>query len=513
MSELDEYKKLIRQQQAEIADLKEQNAYLKRMIFASRSEKVDPNQTSLFEEDNGVFTEPERTGEKSKASTTQVQSKKAKKTRKEQVDSNVPVRTTVIEPTDNKCPEGHDGIVSVGKKFLREELCIIPARMYLNRIYVHTYKCAKCEEESAVSRLFQSITPPALIPHSLASASLVEEILYRKFVLGVPLYRQLPELNRLGYHTSEATLTSWVIKTAQLISPLYQELHQQLCQVHHLQGDETPLEVLREPGKAPTSKSYMWVARTPIKVPNPIVYYAYSATRSGKFAQRLYQNYQGALQCDGYSGYNLLGDDIQRMGCWAHVRRKFYDVFKSHIKGAARPLQLINDMFDLEKEWQKFSPRVRRRRRRSRLRKILKRFWRELNYTEALPQSRLGKAIDYARSQRVTLDRIINDGVIDWSNNASERNMKAFVIGRKNWLFSTSTKGADSTAIWMTIIESAKANHIDPRKYLTDLLTDFPKLPAFPKKEDLTAYLPWNYRRNINKKEQASMPRQEAYAA
>lgn len=155
-------------------------------------------------------------------------------------------------------------------------------------------------------------------------------------------------------------------------------------------------------------------------------------------------------------------------------------------------------MFALEREWQAYSPRVRRRRRRSRLRKVLKRFWRLIDRTEVLPQSRLGKAIVYAQKQRPYLDRIINDGAIDWSNNAAERNMKSLVIGRKNWLFSTSTQGAEATAIWMTFIESAKANHIDPRQYLTDLLKASTILPAFPKSEELEAYLPWNYRRQQN---------------
>lgn len=494
MAESDKDKR-IQELEAEIALLKEQLAYFTRKTYASKSEEVVPNQTSLFGQDDGVFTEPEQTGDQSSTAAQVQPTKKAKKARKEKLNSNLPVRTTILEP-NHACPKGHTDIKLIGKKYVREELHIIPAQAYVEKIYVRTYKCQRCAQDATISGLFQASIPPALMTHSLASASLVAEILYRKFVLGVPLYRQLPEIERLGYQTSEATIANWVIKTAQLVNPLYQELHRHLCQAHHLQGDETPMEVLREPGKKATSKSYMWVARTPVKLRNAVVYYAYGATRSGFFAQKLYQDYQGALQCDGYSAYNLLGDNIQRMGCWAHVRRKFYDAVKSHVNGANRPLRLINQMFALEREWQHFSPRVRRRRRRSRLRKLLKRFWRGLENSEVLPQSRLGKAVTYALGQRPNLDRIINDGVIDWSNNASERNMKSMVIGRKNWLFSTSTQGADSTAIWMTLIESAKANHLDSRQYLVDILTGFPALPTFPKKEQLAAYLPWNCQNN-----------------
>ncbi|MGX9222165.1 IS66 family transposase [Lactiplantibacillus plantarum] len=489
----------IHELEAEIATLKEQLAYFTRKIYASKSETIDPNQTSLFDEKDRVFTEPEQTGDQSSAASNQVQPKKSKKkTRQEKIDAKVPVRVTIIEPADGKCPAGHSDITPIGKKYVREELHFVPAYAYLEKIYEQSYKCEQCAENTATSGLWKSLVPPALFPHSLASVSLVAEVIYNKFVLGVPLYRQLSEISRLGYHTSEATLTNWVIKAAQQLTPLYEEFHRQLCLAHHLQGDETPIEVLREPGKAATSKSYMWVARTPIKEPNPTVYYAYGATRSGAFAQSVYEGYQGVLQCDGYSGYNLLGTGVHRMGCWAHVRRKFYDANQSHIKGAQELLHLIDEMFARERKWQAYSPRARRRRRRSCLRKILKRFWRIVDHTEVLPQSRLGKAITYAQSQRPYLDRIINDGVIDWSNNASERNMKSLVIGRKNWLFSTSTQGAESIAIWMTFIESAKANHIDPRQYLTDLLKASTVLPAFPKPEELAVYLPWNYRKYQN---------------
>ena len=490
---------IIRKLKAENKGLQEQIAYLRRKLFDHKSEVLNPNQTSLFEKENSVFNEPEQTGDQSSSASNQVRPKKSKKkTRREKVDSKVPVRVTIIKTADGKCPVGHSGIKPIGTRYVREEFHFIPARAYLEKIYEQTYKCEQCAHDTATSGLFKPLVPPALFPHSLASVSLVAEIIHDKFVLGVPLYRQLSGIRRLGYQTSEATLANWVNKSAQQLLPLYEEIHWHLCSAHHLQGDETPIEVLREPGKAATSRSYMWVARTPIKQPNPIVYYAYGTTRSGVFAQSLYEGYLGVLQCDGYSGYNLLGNSVHRTGCWAHVRRKFYDASQSHIKGADNLLHLIDEMFALEREWQAYSPRVRRRRRRSRLRKVLKRFWRLIDRTEVLPQSRLGKAIVYAQKQRPYLDRIINDGAIDWSNNAAERNMKSLVIGRKNWLFSTSTQGAEATAIWMTFIESAKANHIDPRQYLTDLLKASTILPAFPKSEELEAYLPWNYRRQQN---------------
>lgn len=151
-------------------------------------------------------------------------------------------------------------------------------------------------------------------------------------------------------------------------------------------------------------------------------------------------------------------------------------------------------MFRLEKTWQHLAPRVRRRRRRSKIRPLLKQFWQWVDHYDGLAKSRLGKAVTYAADQRMYLSRIVNDGTMDWSNNTAERTMKSLVIGRKNWLFSTSPEGARSTAIWMTIVDSAKANHIDPTKYIEYILLGVAQLPTFPKKEQLASYLPWNFK-------------------
>lgn len=227
--------------------------------------------------------------------------------------------------------------------------------------------------------------------------------------------RQQRALKQGGFNVSEGTLANWIIKTSQLIEPLYSLIHRELIARHHLQGDETPIQVINEPGRAAKSRYYMWVATTPLKLTNRIVYYAYSQTRAGSFAQKqLYSTYQGVLQCDGYAGYNLLGDQaIQRVGCWAHVRRKFKDAFDADKQYAETPLRLINSMFRLEKTWQHFSPRVRRRRRRSKIRPLLKRFWQWVDHYDGLDKSRLGKAVTYAADQRMYLSRIVNDGTMD----------------------------------------------------------------------------------------------------
>ena len=473
------------QEQAEIID------YLTKKLFGQKSEKVDPNQISLLDNDDGVFTEPEQTGQENKPAKIQT-AKNTKKTRTAIIASCVPVKETVIDLTDKLCPNGHS-LVSVGKKFLREEIHYKPAKLYLEKFYTTTYKCSKCELIDGLAHLIQSKAPKALIPHSLASVSLIVEIIHRKFELGVPLYRQLQDWKRQGVDLSETTIANWMIKASQIMEPLYDYLREQLVSQPYLQGDETPIEVLHEPGKPAKSKSFMWVMRSITHEAKQGVFYSYGTNRSSNFALFLYEGFHGILQCDGYSGYNILDSAVTRVGCWAHVRRKFYDAANSgKTLQMSRPLELINEMFRNEREWQHISPKARCKRRRCRQRKLLKRFWRYIDSADALPQSRLGKAITYARNQRVTLNRIVNIGSIDWSNNASERNMKSLVIGRKNWLFSTSQAGAKANAIWMTLIESAKANGINPSDYLACLLKNISQLPTFVKSKDLEAYLPWN---------------------
>ncbi|EEI71666.1 IS66 family transposase [Lentilactobacillus hilgardii] len=159
----------------------------------------------------------------------------------------------------------------------------------------------------------------------MVSLSLLTSILYQKYVLGTPIYRQMRDWHRLGSNAQDTTFNNWVIQGTVPVESLYRLIHEHLTGQYYLQGDETPHSVLREPGKKATSKSYMWVARSVKRSDEPIVFYAYSDSRSGKFAQRLYANFTRTLQCDGYAGYNLLGTQVVRVGCWSHVRRKFYD--------------------------------------------------------------------------------------------------------------------------------------------------------------------------------------------
>lgn len=487
-------------QQAEfikqINRLNEQIAYLTHKMYGRHSEKIpDPRQQSLFG-DNSVFIQPEQTGEQSEEQQTVViQVKHAKRKRTEFVANNLPTEDKVYDPDTLQCEHGHP-LSKVGRHFVHQEIRLIPGRLFKVNVYENRYKCQECERDDGRSHLYQGHAPRALMAHSLASTSLVTEVAYMKYGMGTPLYRQVNYWKGQGLTVSDKTMANWMITCAQLIKPVYSLLHQQLMAEKFLQGDETPYQVLKEPDKAASSKSYIWLARTIVRAPQQVVYYAYAPSRAGRIAQQLYSGFTGVLQCDGYSGYNAISDSVEHVGCWAHVRRKFYDdahADKNHFK-PTEGLKLINRMFALERQWRELSSEKRREKRQNDLRPVIDGFWQWCDQTDALPKTRLGKAIAYAQGQRAALNRVLLYGEMDLSNNASELNMKSYVIGRKNWLFSTSPKGAEANAIWMSIIQSAKANGINVREYIQFLLEKMSQLPTFAKDEELEAYLPWNYK-------------------
>ncbi|WP_338216654.1 IS66 family transposase, partial [Lacticaseibacillus salsurivasis] len=245
----------------QIQALTEQVAYLTRKLYGSHSEKlVDPNQLSLLE-DSSVFTDPEQTGEQSEEAVVTSTQRKAKRRRVETIDVNLPVEETVIERERSVCEHGHQ-LIKVGKHFVRQDVQHIPGRLYVENIYEATYKCADCEQSDGVSHLYQGQAPQALFPHSEATPSLVAEVLHQKYTLGTPLYRQKLEWARAGLIVSETTMANWVINAAEIVRPVYDLMHEHLLSQRFLQGDETPFQVLREPGKSARSKSYIWVERS-----------------------------------------------------------------------------------------------------------------------------------------------------------------------------------------------------------------------------------------------------------
>ena len=261
--------------------------------------------------------------------------------------------------------------------------------------------------------------------------------------------------------------------------------------------DETPLQVLKEEGKKPQSKSYMWLYRSGNDGKKPIVLYDYQPSRSGDNAVRYLREFKGYLHCDGYSGYNKL-EHITRCGCWAHLRRKFVEAIPTK-KGKDNPLtkaeigrDYCNQLFKLEENISELPFSDKYTKRLELAKPVLDAFWCWLDSLHVLQGSALGKSVIYAKNQKQYMENYLLDGRCSLSNNAAENAIRPFTIGRKNWLFSDSSKGATASATVYSIVETAKANGLNVYTYLEYLLLHMPDTDWKNHPEELELLMPWS---------------------
>lgn len=493
--ENEELRKQNKANEQRIAELETLLKSFQAKLFGTKSEKtvsVNENQMTLWDDDS-VFTWSEHTDKQSAESSQEKIQKSPKKREKRQKQiEDLEIVKNIKRLKETTCPYGQ-ALKVVGERFIGKKLHYKPAELWVVEEYVATYACACAAclaQNNGQTAFFSAEKATPLFPHSLATPTLLENIVYQKYVLGTPLYRQLKDWRRFGWNVCEPTLAAWVIQGADKLRSLYDLLHKKLLQRPYLQGDETVVKVLREPGKKPTAESRMWVQRTVQKDKLQAIYYAYRRDRSEKSACSLYSGFTGVLQCDGYQVYPKV-DCADRVGCLAHVRRKFFEAAK-YSQAAKGPLKILDQIFHQEKKWASLNSSARINKRNEFLRPLFEKFWQALATCAALPKSLLGKAIAYALGQREAINKLLQYGEIDISNNTCEQAVKSLVIDRKNFLFSTSVAGAEANAIWLTLIESAKANGLDPQKYLTKILTVVPQLGPFPTEKELEPYLPWN---------------------
>jgi len=329
----------------------------------------------------------------------------------------------------------------------------------------------------------------ALIPKSNATAGLLAHIAVSKFADGLPLYRQEKIFFRIGVDLSRATMANWMVQTARCCAPLLDLLQDQIRSGPLINMDESPLQVLKEPGRANTSKSYMWVFCGGW-TGHPTVLYQYHPTRSGEAALQFLDDYQGYIQSDDYNGYDYLARKkaIVHLGCWAHVRRRFFDVVKTRKKNrgnrenpkglADQALEYIGALYRIEKQTagQQLTLEQIYHRRQEQSKPILEQFRKWLDDTAALtpPKGLLGMAIGYALKNWEKLIVYITDGLLRPDNNVAENAIRPFVVGRKNWLFAGHPNGANASATFFSLIETAKANDLKPYAYLRFLFDQLP---------------------------------------
>ena len=382
-------------------------------------------------------------------------------------------------------------MVVMGEK-TSEQLDVIPAQVYVIEHRRKAYSCPQCDESIQTAPL-----PPQPIAKSVASPGLLAHVATAKYADGLPLYRQSKQFQRLGVELPRNTLANHMVKAGALIQPLMDRLHQHVLAHDVLQMDETPVQVLKEPGKVARSQSYMWVIKGG-PPHQPAVLYRYDPSRSKAVPQQLLTGYTGYLQTDGYAGYNAILQDpgTTGVGCWAHVRRKFMEAKKAlppkeqnKATKVHQALAYIGQLYQLERRIAEVSAEERRQQRQQHAQPILDRFAAWLAKTQAPPKTLLGKAITYTQSQWPRLQTYVDDDRLSIDNNGVENAIRPFALGRKNWLFSDSQGGAKASAALYSLIETAKANGLNDYAYLKHVFTN---LPAAASAEEIDALMPWN---------------------
>ncbi len=370
----------------------------------------------------------------------------------------------------------------VGKE-ISYKLKVVPAQAEIIEIHRPKYGCS-CEDGIKIAPM-----PKMPIPKSIATPELLAWIITSKYCDGLPLYRQGFILKRMDVEISRATMADWMIRSSALLEPLYDALNGHLIRQPCLQADETPVQVLDEPDRSPQNKSYMWLYRTTTLLGSPVILYDYQTGRGHEDPQAFLKGFKGYLQCDGLSAYKALCDkmpDIQLVGCMAHLRRKFKEALDampknrrqiSKISRSEQALTLIRKLYAIEQRIKDKCEEDRYRIRQEESKPVLDKMKQWLDKQQALvpPKSLLGKAITYGLNQWPYLICYLESRLLDIDNNAAERAIKPFVIGRKNWLFAHSVKGARASAILYSLVETAKANGLEPYAWLTYVLKHLPE--------------------------------------
>lgn len=435
----------------------------------------------------------------------EIPSPKPRKTKKghrlTDVFSNLPEQEVIYRiPEDERvCSTCGGELTVVGVRHNRYEIEYIPSQINLLNIKQETCSCPTCSKENLETVFVVPSVPEPVIQHSYASPSSIAHTMYQKYVLAVPLNRQVNDWNRMGVELSRGTLSSWVIKASESwLYPILDAFKERLEGEPVLHADETPVQVLGESDRKNTAKSYMWVLASGSCSETPIRYFEYGPGRGQSVAGRLLSGYRGYLVTDDYAGYNGL-TQARRCSCWAHIRRRFDEVPGSKGKRgsaslAEEALSLIGELFLLERTLSVLGPEKRREIRLREGKPILDKFWTfaDQGATEALPNSMLGKAFDYAIKNRDRAMVFLEDGRVEITNAVVENAIRPFAVGRRNWLFSGSPKGAKASACVYSLVETAKANKLDPFRYLKTLLEEIPGSDYLSNPIAMERLMPWS---------------------
>ncbi|MFZ0930813.1 MAG: IS66 family transposase [Syntrophobacteraceae bacterium] len=499
----EELKEIISSKDEYIDILEGQIRVLKKALFAPKSEKRpgEEQESSQLH----MFNEAEVLVEKEAQKKLVIAEHTRQKPKRKPLPPELP-RIEVIEDIDES-----EKICACGAELSRigEEVCekldYIPAKIRVIRIIRPKYACKSCEGVESDEPTVKIAPPPAqIIPKGIATPGLIAHVAISKYADALPLYRQEKIFARLGIELTRSTMAGWIVMAADRCNRLIELLYRELLSGPLINADETTLQVLNEPGRADTTKSYMWVFRggDPDK---PAVLFRYSPTRSGEVAKEVLSGYSGYCQTDAFSGYDALevtNPGIILVGCFAHVRRNFIKVIDARGKAAKNKtgsaevaLDYIGKLYAIEKIARQKELSADRivSLRKEKAEPILQEFkaWMDKRLSQTPPKGLLGKALSYAVNLWPRLTRYLENGYITPDNNAAENAIRPFVVGRKNWLFSGHPNGAHAASTLYSLIETAKACGLEPYQYLRFL---FEKIPSAQTEQDHKALLPQNLR-------------------
>jgi transposase len=473
--------------------LREQIKAFQRKLFAARSEARGSEQSDLFLNEAealaaGTSAAPAQESEPE----IEVAPHKRKKRGRKPLDPALPrdvVRHELPEE-ERFCP--HDGIalMEIGAE-ISEQIDVIPQQVRVIQHHRIKYACPCCDQGIKVTP-----APARIIPKGLFAESALAWIVCAKYMDGLPLYRIAALLARFGGDLSRSTLAASVVRVGQAIQPVINLLQDYLLASDIVYGDETVVQVLKEPGRAAQRKSYLW-AQMSGSGP-PVVLFGYSPTRSTEQAMKRYAGIKpgAVLMSDGYEPYNAVAATygLVHLGCWVHARRYLIDAEKLLPKGSDSPvkqfLDLIGQLFAVEAKTADMTPEQRHQARQDNSKPVLGEIETLLlqHLHTVLPQSAFGRALHYLHGQWPKLIRYVEHGAWPISNNPCENAIRPFVVGRKGWMFCDTVGGANASANLYSLIETCKANKVDVYRYLIAL---FKALPRAQTADDFEALLPW----------------------
>ncbi len=488
--------------QNKVIELEETNATLLHYLklaqaarFGSKSEKVsDDEDAPMLPGIGQVFDEVSIEAEPKKPA-----KKRAAQGGRKPLPDHLPREevTHDIQEHEKVCPCGHP-LNCIGKEE-SEQLEVIPAQVKVIKNVRLKYGCKACEDTIVLAKM-----PPQALPKSMAGPGLLAHILVSKFDDHLPIYRQAEMWERAGVDLDCTTMGRWVMSCGDLLMPLVDLMKQGIVASGSVQADETGVQVMNEKGRKNKSKSYMWVFKTAGDKNSKIVYH-YSPTRNSDVISSFLSGFEGYLQSDGYRGYTKFATEsphnIINLGCWAHARRQFMEITKvAAKKGVAfEAVKLIAELYKIERQAKadnlSYEEIQERRQKESKpILEELKKFL--LGHQDAVPpKGLLGKAISYTLKNWERLIVYLERGDLEIDNNATERAIRPFAVGRKNWMFKGCVKGAESSAAIYSLIETAKSCGLNPYDYLMDVFIRLPQ--KISSGESLDDLLPYNWKPQV----------------